>query len=237
MSTKMGNFYAIFLGWTNLKKILDFLGQSDSFFFSCWILFCFFFQNRENHWRSGTSERTIVQFQQRGHHRKFRAVAPSRCSKVCSLKKAAKSSWSASCFTSNETFALPHPHLYGYHPLRAINQIRTKVKPPRDMPPPHKMCHPLDSATPTDMPPPMMHPSGPTDMLSPHDVSLPPLACHPPPRSAWRWRQRSALAFWAKSLLLHAHVACKKRSPLFSVVQALDMSEKNEMSLSFNSYL
>ena len=49
-------------------------------------------------------------------------------------------------------FASPH----GYHPLPAINQVRTKVNPPRDM-----------SLPPTDVPPP------PTDMP-------PPLMCHAP---------------------------------------------------------
>ena len=39
------------------------------------------------------------------------------------------------------TRPLLYPHTC--HPQPGINQVRTKVKPPRDMPPPHEMCHPL----------------------------------------------------------------------------------------------
>ena len=67
----------------------------------------------------------------------------------------------------------------------AINQERTTVNPPwichpHDAPPPHGKCHPPPwCATPyTDMPP-------------------PPARC-----GVWRWRQRSTLAFGAKSLVL-----------------------------------
>ena len=67
-----------------------------------------------------------------------------------------------------------------YPPLLAFNQVRTKVNPPRDMPPPHEKCHPpMKSATPHER----WHP--------------PSLHC-----GVWRWwQQRSTLAFGAKSLV------------------------------------
>ena len=67
---------------------------------------------------------------------------------------------------------------------------------------------PLGYATPTDVPPPHWH-------ATPQWCATLPLTCHPPlmchphwhanptdvPRTAWRWRQRSTLAFVAKSLV------------------------------------
>ena len=93
--------------------------------------------------------------------------------------------------------------------LPAINQIRTKVNPPRDMPPhpwkvlPHETCHPHDAPPPSDMATPMM--------------DHPPLMCHLPMMHHPQWHatpcsavyrdggsevDRPTLAFGAKSLVL-----------------------------------
>ncbi len=68
--------------------------------------------------------------------------------------------------------------------LPAIDQARTKIRPPRDMPP--LMCHPPLACNPIDVPPPHWH-TTPSLMYHPPPTDMPPLLACPLGPNVWFW--------------------------------------------------